>query len=280
MASFGVRVKLVRAVAVALKVDAAGHPLWRSRGMLIVTKMLKRPICMLILVIFGALAWGHERRPQTASIEIQAGQSGCSVDVDSVTSGTTDSTGKLSLEAVDPGDHYLHVRCPGKPEVALFISPKVNEEAKIGPDDLAPPPTVVEDPVQHADDKAQLERLVQRAAQLRAQAKLDEAVSALRQAMKMDPENSDLHRELGITFLLSKEWKRARVEMIEAIRHDQSDADAHNGLGYSLEKLGELDAALKEYRIATHLDPDDSTYRTHYLDALVKIQARQEAAKK
>ena len=90
--------------------------------------------------------------------------------------------------------------------------------------------------------------------------------------MKLDPENSDLHREMGITFLLAKEWKRARVEMIEAIRHDQTDADAHNGLGYALEKLGDIDGALKEYRTATNLEPDDPTYRTHYFDALVKIQ--------
>jgi Flp pilus assembly protein TadD len=124
-----------------------------------------------------------------------------------------------------------------------------------------------------------LRQLVQQALQLRAQARLDEAVAALRKAMKLDPANSDLHRELGITFLLAKEWKRARVEMIEAIRHDQGDADAHNGLGYALEKLGDIDDAVKEYRTAMNLEPDDPSYRTHYFDALVKIQARKEAKK-
>jgi Flp pilus assembly protein TadD len=79
---------------------------------------------------------------------------------------------------------------------------------------------------------------------------------------------------------MAKEWKRARVEMLEAIRHDQADADAHNGLGYALEKLGDIDGATKEYRTATNLEPDDPTYREHYLDSLVKIQARQEANKK
>ena len=75
----------------------------------------------------------------------------------------------------------------------------------------------------------------------------------------------------------AKDWPRARVEMLEAIRHDPQDADAHNGLGYALEKLGDLDGALKEYRTATHLDPDDSSYQHHYLDALGKIAARPDA---
>jgi len=97
-------------------------------------------------------------------------------------------------------------------------------------------------------------------------------------ALKLDSENADLHRELGITFLLGKDWKRARVEMLEAIRHDPTDADAYNGLGYALEKMGDLNEAVKQYRLATQLDPQDPTYRTHYFDILSKLA--QEKAKK
>jgi Flp pilus assembly protein TadD len=201
------------------------------------------------------------------------------VDLDADAAGTTDATGNLNIANVEPGDHYIHVRCQGMPEAAYFISPKVNEQARIGPTSDGASSSVASDPVTLAENKTQLRRLLQQALQLRQQARLDEAVSALREAMKLDPENSDLHRELGITFLLAKEWKRARVEMIEAVRHDQNDADAHNGLGYALEKLGDIDGALKEYRTATHLEPDDPTYRTHYFDALVKIQTRQQAKK-
>jgi Flp pilus assembly protein TadD len=171
------------------------------------------------------------------------------------------------------------VRCPGKPEAAYFISPRAGEVARISLATDAPAPSAARDPTAMAAEQAQLRQLVLEAVQLRAQARLDEAVNALRQAAKLDPENSDLHRELGITFLLAKEWKRARVEMIEALRHDQADADAHNGLGYALEKLGDMEGALREYRTATHLEPDDPTYRTHYFEALAKIQTQQETKK-
>jgi Flp pilus assembly protein TadD len=241
--------------------------------------MLKYLTCCLAFAVTFEVASARERQPQTAKVAIRAGAAGCRVDLDADAAGTTDAAGNLIIADVDPGDHYIHVRCPGKPEAAYFISPKATEETRIGPIQDAPSSSAGSTPAALAEDKIQLRRLVQQAVQLRAQARLDEAVAALRQAIKLDPENSDLHRELGITFLLAKEWKRARVEMIEAIRHDRTDADAHNGLGYALEKLGDIDGAVKEYRTATNLEPDDPTYRTHYFDALVKIQARQETNK-
>jgi Flp pilus assembly protein TadD len=131
-----------------------------------------------------------------------------------------------------------------------------------------------------AESKVELRQLVQKAVELRAAGLFDEAVAKLHEATQRDPENSDLHRELGITFLLAKEWKRARVEMLEAIKHDPDDADAHNGLGYALEKLGELEPALGEYRTATHLEPDDPTYRQHYIEALAKLTAQKSEKKK
>jgi tetratricopeptide (TPR) repeat protein len=233
--------------------------------------------CAAFVAAMG-IAGAREHQAQTAKVFLQAGVAGCKVELDAAVAGATNASGNLEIADVDPGDHYVHVHCPGKPEAGYFVSTKVGGEARIDPgkDQLLPPAT---DPTSVAENKAQLQRLVQQAIQLRNQARLDDAVAALRQAMALDPENSDLHREMGITFLLAKEWKRARVEMIEAIRHDRTDADAHNGLGYALEKLGDLEDALKEYRIATQLEPDDPSYRTHYFDALVKIQVRHEATK-
>jgi Flp pilus assembly protein TadD len=198
----------------------------------------------------------------------------------------------LVLRGIDPTEHYVHVRCPQDAQESVYlITPRAGQNVQIrhgaiiqGTGAGASTPGaagMAEAATDPAEAKIKLRELVPQAVQLRAQARFDEAVQLLRQAARMDPGNSDLHRELGITFLLAKDWKRARVEMLEAIRHDPGDADAHNGLGYSLEKLGEIEPALKEYRTATQLDPDDPSYRQHYLEALVKEAGeRQQKGKK
>lgn len=219
----------------------------------------------------------HEQAP--AQVTVRARGPGCSVDLDDQRLGKTNDNGVLVVPEVDLGDHYLHLRCPNEEDKGFFISPRSGEnvaldgnKAKDSPASQAKPALSV------GETQIQLRQLVQQAVQLRSRGRLDEAVDHLRGALKLDAENSDLHRELGITFLLGKDWKRARVEMLEAIRHDPTDADAHNGLGYALEKLGDLDDAVKQYRMATQLDPADSTYRMHYFDILSKLA--QEKAKK
>jgi Flp pilus assembly protein TadD len=191
----------------------------------------------------------------------------------------TDEHGVLVVPEVEPGDHYLHIHCPNEGEEAFFISPRSGENLALDASkakEASNPQANL--PLSLAETKVKLRELVQQAVQLRARGRVDEAVERLRAALKLDAENTDLHRELGITFLLGKDWKRARVEMLEAIRHDPTDADAYNGLGYALEKMGDFNGAVKQYRMATHLDPQDPTYRTHYFDILSKLA--QEKAKK
>jgi len=212
-------------------------------------------------------------------VTVRARGPGCSVDLDDQRLGKTNDDGVLVLQEVEPGDHYLHLRCPSEEEKAFFISPRSGENVAVDGKKAEEASNPNANPaLSLAEVEIQLRQLVQQAAQLRARGRLDEAVERLRAALKLDAENSDLHRELGITFLLGKDWKRARVEMLEAIRHDPTDADAYNGLGYALEKMGDLEAAVKQYRMATHLDPADPTYRTHYFDILSRLA--QESAKK
>jgi len=226
-------------------------------------------------------AWAADkpRPPALPQVIVRAPGPGCQVDIDGRAAGKTDGQGTLVVPAVEPGDHYLHLRCPNAPEKTFFISLLAGKDLDLDENKPAEPSPAPADPgARSAEAQIQLHQLVQQAQQMRAQGRLDEAVERLRSAVKLDPANSDLHRELGISFLLGKDWKRARVEMLEAIRNDPTDADAYNCLGYALEKLGDLNGALKQYRMATHLDPADPTYRTHYFDMLSKLS--QENAKK
>ncbi len=254
-----------------------------------------------VLASFPSLLGRTRQSSADSQIAISTGRTGCSVELDATAMGKTDAQGHLTLEDVEATDHYVHLQCPDEQqETSYLVSPGSGGTAKIehlpaphsapgsaegqGATDDSRPKASPDDSSDPAlgivEAKVKLRQLLQEAVQLRSHGRLEDAVTDLRQATRLDPENSDLHRELGITFLLNKDWKRARVEMIEAIRHDPSDADAHNGLGYALEKLGHTDAALQEYRTATHLDPGDPSYREHYIGALGRLSAEQAAAKK
>ena len=236
-----------------------------------------------LLLLSGGLrpAWAADkpRPPALPQVTVHAVAPDCQVDIDGRAVGKTDAQGMLVVTEVEAGDHYLHLRCPSAQEKTYFISAlggkKLAIDEKHGSDASS---LQASDGESVAEAEIQLRQLVQQAQQLRAQGRLDEAVERLRAAAKLDPANSDLHRELGISFLLGRDWKRARVEMLEAIHNDPTDADAYNGLGYALEKMGALSEAVKQYRMATHLDPADPTYRTHYFDILSKLS--QENAKK
>jgi len=226
--------------------------------------------------------WANDKAHDQLStkVVVHAPGPGCLVDIDGQGVGKTNEHGVLEVPEVEPGDHYLHLRCPSQQEKTFFISPVSGQDLAVEGgkgEEVANPQT---NPAPWSSEtELQLSQLVQQAVQLRARGRLDEAVENLRAALRLDAGNSDLHRELGITFLLGKDWKRARVEMLEAIHNDPTDADAYNGLGYALEKMGELNEALKQYRMATQLDPQDPTYRTHYFDLLSKL-AQEKANKK
>jgi len=231
-----------------------------------------------VRALAGAPAHSNDKQAAApAQIVVRANKPSCSVELDALPAETTDAKGSAVIHDVEPGDHYLHVRCPGEAEeTAYFVTARTSQSLTIE----YPPPATADSRLDPAEATLKLRALAKEAIQLRNRGELDEAVKELREATRLDPENSDLHRELGITFLLNKDWKRARIEMLEAIRHDPTDADAHNGLGYALEKLGELQPALNEYRTATHLEPDDPSYRQHYIDALGKLAAQQGEKKK
>jgi tetratricopeptide (TPR) repeat protein len=222
----------------------------------------------------------HPKPSETAKLSIQSGKPACNVDIDGTPAGKTNGEGGLTLSGISPSDHYVHVDCPGQPEMTYFISPGPGSTITLQPKPQLPSGSPGTSPLAAAENNMELRRLLDEAVDDRSNGQFPEAIQSLRQAIQLDPDNPGLHHELGMTFLMIRNWESAEAELREAIRHDPSSAGAHNGLGYSLEKLGDLQGALDQFRIATHLDPSDQSYEDHYVEVLGMIDARQGDKKK
>lgn len=204
---------------------------------------------------------------------------GCKVDVDGTPAGVGDSQGRLVIKAVEPSDHYVHIDCPGEPELTRLISPEPGATLQLNPSIATGTDGASGLPVE-TESNAELRTLITQATNQRADGQFPQAVRTLRRAVMLDPDNPDLHHELGVTFLMIRDWQEARIELLEALHHNPGDADAHNGLGYAMEKLGQIRPALDQFRLAMHLDPTDDIYQEHYVEALGLLSAEQAQHKK
>lgn len=227
-------------------------------------------LTVLAAASLAAMSILHRKHHSTsAQITVETGRSGCKVDLDGAAAGTTNTQGKLVLADVSAADHYLHVDCPQKPERTIFVSPQAGQQLDIDPASAGS--LGGRSPLELAADRSEVRQLLVQAVDLRGDGHFPEAVRDLRRAASLDPENPNLHHELGTTFLMTGNWNDAGAELLETLRHDPNDADAHNALGFAYEKMGEIRLALDQYRIATHLDPSDDSYQRHYLEALAML---------
>ena len=223
--------------------------------------------------VYSSAKWLRGKKRQkgdtSASISVVSGKDRCKVDVDGDEAGVTGVDGVLLVKDIDPGDHYVHVQCPDQRETSYFISPPAGQRLELDAREAATSSRAAESAsINPAASEMQLRNIVSEADQLRSSGQFKESVELLRKATLLDPRNGDLHRELGITFLMFHEWERARVEMLEAVRREPQNVDAHSGLAYALEKVGDLDGALEEYRLCTQMDPHDTSLRDHYVEVL------------
>lgn len=235
---------------------------------------------------YGFAKWFHgkskkaDKQGSVSTVAVDSGVPGCKVDVDGVGAGITSSKGTFLIQDVVPGNHYVHVQCPGQRDVSYFISPEAGQKIEVeaqGAANSSRAATMT--PLESAASEMQLRHMVTQADQLRANGQFKEAIELLRKAAALDPRNGDLHRELGITFLMIHDWENARVEMLEAVRREPESVGAHSGLAYALEKLGDYNGALREYRICTKMDPHDTSYRDHYIQVLGLQYAQQNQKK-
>ncbi len=89
------------------------------------------------------------------------------------------------------------------------------------------------------------------------QEKWDDAVSAGREAVRLNPEDDAAHDNLGVSLGVKHDWNDAISEFREALRLNPDDAMAHVNLGMALGNEGNWDGVIAEEHQASRLDPNN-----------------------
>jgi VWFA-related protein len=84
----------------------------------------------------------------------------------------------------------------------------------------------------------------------------------LREGLKRQPDNGPAHNFLAIVLSKQGDLKSAADEFRSSARLQPKNAVAHFNLGQALEKLGKIPDAIAAYRDASALEPNNSEYRT------------------
>jgi len=93
--------------------------------------------------------------------------------------------------------------------------------------------------------------------------KLDEAIAAFREASRLFPNWSWPHRALGSALKDQGKLDEAIACYRKAIELDPKSAEVHANLGNALKDQGKLDEAIACYRKAIELDPKDASAHTN-----------------
>jgi tetratricopeptide (TPR) repeat protein len=107
--------------------------------------------------------------------------------------------------------------------------------------------------------------------------KTSDAVAAINNALRLDPDLAEAHNNLGSVRLTSRDPKRAEPAFREAIRIRPDYADAHANLAEALSGSDHLTEAQAEFEIALRLRPVDAPTRYNYAVMLARMNRTEDA---
>jgi protein O-GlcNAc transferase len=113
---------------------------------------------------------------------------------------------------------------------------------------------------------------------LKARGRLDEAITAYRQALALDPAMADVQNNLGVALRVAGKLEEANAAFGEAIRLNPNLAEAWNNFGYGLVTMQRFDEAAEACRKAIALKPTYSEAFHNLGMALAERGAWKEAA--
>jgi tetratricopeptide (TPR) repeat protein len=113
---------------------------------------------------------------------------------------------------------------------------------------------------------------------LRLQGKFTDAITELRDAIRLDPQSARAYSGLGLALRAEKSLPESTAAYQEAIRLDPDLIDAHNGLAVTLANQGKLNEAVTEFREIIRIDPDSAIGYYNLAYALADLDRDVESA--
>jgi len=105
---------------------------------------------------------------------------------------------------------------------------------------------------------------------LNVENKPDEGLAEAQEALRLNPDNDRAHFSMGDSLRHKRDWDGAIAEYREVLRQNPKDEVAHIFLGDALGHKGDLEAEIGEYREALLLNPKNEIAHTSLGDALRK----------
>ena len=109
--------------------------------------------------------------------------------------------------------------------------------------------------------------------------KIAEAMKYLKMASEIAYNNMCIHSDLGIFFTNHGFFRKAREELIKALKFNRNSSGIQNNWGYYYYKRGDYEKAVAAFRKAISLTPEEYSYYNNLGVALKRMGLKQEAAK-
>lgn len=112
---------------------------------------------------------------------------------------------------------------------------------------------------------------------LAATGKLEEAIDAFQNALKLDPSMGDAHENLALALARKGRQQESLIHLGDAARLEPENARVHNIYAVMLGAAGRTDEAMQEFQTALRLAPDSAATHANLANLLAKQHARDEA---